>query len=165
MEIILFGWILFTLLQGPCWYLLFLIMVWRLENQSINQLIMGGIHWGARCLTYPMMPPLVVTPRESSCRLRSHTKRLPAGGIDLPQPRDLWASPWPSPSWVIPFGNNPISILIYSWMSPSSKMVRKHWEVLLSGHTIFSHCCCLNLLNFWQMESSSCAWHKWAVVF
>ena len=40
----------------------------------INQLIKGGIRRRVRCLTYPTAPSLAFTPRESPCRLPSHTK-------------------------------------------------------------------------------------------
>ena len=44
------------------------------HNHNINQLIMGGIRRGARCLAYPTAPLLAVTPRESPCRFPSYTE-------------------------------------------------------------------------------------------
>ena len=74
-----------------------------------NQSIKGGIRRGARCLAYPTALLLAVTPHKSPCRLPSYTERLPAGSIDLPQPRVLWASRRPPPSRVAPYVNNPTS--------------------------------------------------------
>ena len=85
-------------------------LVFQVKNNGDYQSsIMGGIHQGAHCFAYPMTPPLAVTSRKSPCRLPSHAEWLPTGGINLAQPRVLWASPWPPPSLFIPFGNNLIS--------------------------------------------------------
>ncbi|KAG0722876.1 hypothetical protein GWK47_005795 [Chionoecetes opilio] len=74
----------------------------------INQSIIGGIRWGARRLAHPTTPLPGVTTRESPCRLPSHTKQLSTGNINLPQPRALWAPPWPPPRRIVSYRYNPV---------------------------------------------------------
>ena len=85
---------------------------------TTNQSIMGGIRRGARCLAYPTTPSLSVMLSESPCRLPSHTEWLQTGGIDLPQPRVLWESPWPPPSWVIQLAATQLSLFINDFVFP-----------------------------------------------
>ena len=60
----------------------------------------------ARRLASPPTLALAINLCKAPCKLSSHINYLSAGNIDLPQPRTLWASPWPPPLCVISLRNN-----------------------------------------------------------